>query len=159
MRVPELLTVDRIACNAEAASKKRALEVLSGLIARTLGDGGAKGNPTPMEVFDSLMARERLGSTGVGHGVAIPHGRMKKGDRPVVAFARLKNGIDFDAVDREPVDLLVAMLVPESSTDDHLQLLAQLAEMFSRGEFRDSLRGAPDAESIYSVFQHWQTGH
>jgi PTS system nitrogen regulatory IIA component len=161
MRVPELITVDRIACNAEAASKKRALEVLSSLISGALG--ATQGNPedrlSPMEVFDSLMARERLGSTGLGHGVALPHGRAKKGDQTVVAFARLAKGIDFDAVDREPVDLLFAMLVPEKSTDEHLQLLAQLAEMFSRGEFRESLRHAPDAAAIYGVFQNWPTEH
>lgn len=161
MRVPELITADRIAPHADAASKKRALEVLSSLIAGALHDqqGDPESRLTALEVFDSLMARERLGSTGLGHGVALPHGRAKKGERPMVAFARLKQGIDFDAIDHQPVDLLFAILVPENSTDEHLQLLAQLAEMFSRDDFRASLRNAPDAAAIHGLFQSWSAGH
>jgi PTS system nitrogen regulatory IIA component len=150
MRVPDLITVDRIACDSEATSKKRALELVSALIAR--GETGLG----EAEVFDSLLARERLGSTGLGHGVALPHGRVKTSDRTVGAFVRLKSGVDFDAVDREPVDLLFAMLVPEHSTDEHLELLAHLAEMFSDADMRRKLREAADAEAVKSLIDAWQ---
>lgn len=151
MEVAELIAADRVVTDAEAASKKRALEMLSTLIAR------AQGNLGPVEVFDSLLARERLGSTGLGHGVAIPHGRIKGGDRAIGAFVRLRKGIDFDAVDREPVDLLFAMLVPENSTEEHLQLLARLAEIFSDPEMRRRLREAGDAETVLRLFAAWQS--
>ncbi|MGE0080696.1 MAG: PTS IIA-like nitrogen regulatory protein PtsN [Thiohalomonadaceae bacterium] len=152
MRVPDLITVDRIACDSEAGSKKRALELVSALIAR--GESGLG----DAEVFDSLLARERLGSTGLGHGVALPHGRVKTSEQTVGAFLRLKKGVDFDAVDREPVDLLFAMLVPEHSTDEHLQLLAQLAEMFSDTDMRRRLREAADAEAVKRLIDSWRPG-
>lgn len=150
MLVPDLITPDRVAWNAEAGSKKRVLEELSALIAEgqeSLGTG---------EIFDSLLSRERLGSTGLGHGVAIPHGRVKNSDRTIGAFIKLRNGIDFDAVDDEPVDLLFALLVPEQSTDEHLQLLAQLAEMFSDPALRKALREAGDQETLYRLLKDWR---
>ncbi len=152
MRVSDLISVDRIDCDTEAGSKKRALELVSALIAR--GETGL----ADAEVFESLLARERLGSTGLSHGVALPHGRVKTSERTVGAFVRLRKGVDFDAVDREPVDLMFAMLVPEHSTDEHLQLLAQLAEMFSDADMRRRLREAADAEAVKRIIDAWQPG-
>jgi PTS system nitrogen regulatory IIA component len=143
------LSLERVACDAQAASKKRVLEQLSALIA----DGQAA--LTETEIFDSLIARERLGSTGLGHGVAIPHGRVKNSDKTIGAFIKLQQGIDFDAVDNRPVDLLFALLVPEESTDEHLQLLARLAEMFSDQAFVEQLRSANSTEQVYAMISGW----
>lgn len=150
MQVAELLELDRISCNTQSASKKRVLEQLSQLLAanqETLSQN---------QVFDSLLSRERLGSTGLGHGVAIPHGRMKESDNTLAAFIKLQQGVDFDASDNQPVDLLFALLVPEEATEEHLQLLAQLARMFSDGALVKQLRDAPDARSLLTIIQEWQ---
>lgn len=150
MHIADLLTAERVACGDPSASKKRVLEQLSALIA-----GGQQAlNPT--DIFDSLLARERLGSTGLGHGVAIPHGRVKNGTVTVGAFIKLQKPIDFDAVDGEPVDLLFGLLVPEQSTQEHLQLLAQLAEMFSDAAFVASLRSAESAAELHTRLSQWK---
>jgi PTS system nitrogen regulatory IIA component len=153
MQVAELLNLDRISCNTQSASKKRALEQLSQLLAAN------QETLTQNQVFDSLISRERLGSTGLGHGVAIPHGRLKESDTTLAAFIKLQEGIDFDASDNQPVDLLFALLVPEEATDEHLQLLAQLARMFSDEELVRQLRSAPDAHSLLTTIQEWQGRH
>lgn len=149
MQLSELLSPERVACDVQAASKKRVLEQLSAMIA----DGQA--TLTETDIFDSLIARERLGSTGLGHGVAIPHGRAKNSVKTTGAFIKLQEGVDFDAVDNQPVDLLFALLVPEESTDEHLQLLSQLAEMFSNREFVERLRAASTTEQVYSLISGW----
>ncbi len=150
MQVAELLDLDRISCNSQSASKKRVLEQLSQLLAanqETLSQN---------QVFDSLLSRERLGSTGLGHGVAIPHGRMKESDHTLAAFIKLQQGVDFDASDNQPVDLLFALLVPEEATEEHLQLLAQLARMFSDAALVQQLRNAADAHSLLTIIKEWQ---
>lgn len=151
MLLANLLTVDRIRCNAQAASKKRVLEQLGALLA-----GGA--SLTPTEVFNSLLSRERLGSTGLGHGVAIPHARMKGNELTAAAFIKLEQGVDFDAVDGEPVDLVFGLLVPEASTEEHLTLLAHLAEMFSDKAFVVRLRAAASNEEIHRLLTQWRPG-
>lgn len=153
MQVAELLDTDRISCNSQAASKKRVLEQLSQLIA------GSQGGLTSNQVFDSLLSRERLGSTGLGRGVAIPHGRLKDNENTIAAFIKLEQGVDFDAVDSEPVDLLFALLVPEHSTEEHLQLLAQLAEMFSDKAFVQRLRNCADAATLLNTLKAWHQSH
>jgi PTS system nitrogen regulatory IIA component len=153
MQVAELLDLDRISCNTQSASKKRVLEELSQLLAanqETLSQN---------QVFDSLLSRERLGSTGLGHGVAIPHGRLKESNTTLAAFIKLQEGIDFDASDNQPVDLLFALLVPEEATEEHLQLLAQLARMFSDEKLVQQLRVSPDARSLLTAIQEWQGQH
>jgi PTS system nitrogen regulatory IIA component len=134
MRISDILTSDRVRCGVEANSKKRALEVLSAQIA--LGDPSL----TPRAVFDCLLARERLGSTGLGSGVAIPHGRLPNLLQAIGAFIRLKEPVNFDSLDNEPVDLLFGLLVPAASTDEHLQMLSLLAEGFSDETLRSQLR-------------------
>ena len=110
MEISEILLPECVDCAGECQSKKSALETLARLIA------GSDPDLSPLEVFDSLVARERLGSTGLGHGVALPHGRVKNGKSTRAAFVKLRTGIDFDAIDQQPVDLLFALLVPEDST-------------------------------------------
>jgi len=145
MHISEILTGDRILCNVDLSSKKAVLETLSGLIA------GASSGLTGQEVFNSLLSRERLGGTGLGNGIALPHGRLKNGLSTIAAFIKLKRGVDYDAVDHQPVDLIFALLVPEQSTEEHLQVLAQLAEMFNKPEFLARLRKEESSEAIHSL--------
>ena len=108
-------------------------------------------------VFDSLFARERLGSTGLGQGVAIPHGRIAKLNAPVGAFLRLKEAIPFEAPDAKPVNLLFFVLVPEKATDTHLQILASLAEMFADTSMRSALASLPDAADVHRALTNFNT--
>ena len=152
MQLSDILTCDHIVTDSTATSKKRALEQLSSLMAS--GDS----NLDPLTIFDSLVARERLGGTGLGHGVALPHGRISGNRKTVAAFLRLNHGIDFDAVDQQPVDLLFGLLVPEESTQEHLDLLAELAERLSQAEFRRSLREAIPTDQLCALLTGSQSG-
>ena len=145
MRISDILTSERIICNVTLSSKKAALETLSGLIA------SASIRLDEQEVFNSLLTRERLGGTGLGNGIALPHGRLKDGLSTIAAFIKLRQGVDYDAVDHQPVDLIFALLVPEHSTEEHLQVLAQLAEMFNKPEFLTQLRREESEEAIYGL--------
>lgn len=109
----------------------------------------------PDAICDALLARERLGSTGLGQGVAIPHGRIRGLRHAVGAFARLATPIDFDAPDGRPVDLMFVLLVPEKANETHLQLLSTLAQMFSDRVFRESVTAAEDATAAHSLFAAW----
>ena len=151
MNISDIISPDRVACDLDVSSKKRVLEQLSDMLASNSAETLA-----PQEVVDSLIARERLGSTGIGYGVAIPHGRVKNTDHAIAAFVQLHEGVDFDASDKQDVDLLFALLVPENSTEEHLQLLAQLAEMFSDEEFRAKLRASKDCQAIYTLLSTWK---
>ena len=145
MEIADILTPERISCDLTLRSKKAALETLADLIA------GADSSMSVQEVFNSLLTRERLGGTGLGHGIALPHGRLQNSFSTIAAFIRLKQGVDYAASDRQPVDLIFALLVPEHSTEEHLQILAQLASKFDRPEFLAQLRGAASAAAIYEL--------
>jgi len=145
MNFTDLISTHRIAVGVECSSKKRALEMLSQLI------GDSADNINQNDVFDSLIARERLGGTGLGKGIAIPHGRLKSGSQTLAAFIQLKDGVDFDAPDGIAVDLLCALTVPEECSDEHLQVLAYLSEIFSDENTRNKLRSANDSQEIYSI--------
>ena len=153
MQLSDLISPGRIGCNLDAQSKKRALEQLSELISQD------QDTITSTQVFDSLLSRERLGGTGVGHGVAIPHGRLRNSKQTLGAFIKLARGVDYDAADKQPVDLLFALLVPEESTEEHLQILAQLAAMFSDEAMREKLRHAQTTADIHKLLLEWQTSH
>ncbi|MBT3047371.1 MAG: PTS IIA-like nitrogen regulatory protein PtsN [Candidatus Thiodiazotropha sp.] len=141
------LVEERIGCNVEAASKKRVLEQLGQRLADAVPDLNQD------LVFDALLERERLGSTGLGKGIALPHARMPQISEALAAFIQLPEGIDFDAIDNQPVDLAFAMLVPEEATDEHLQLLAKLAQMFDDQAFCATLREATTAHDLYQLIQ------
>jgi len=143
MQIADLVRADRVRLDTGITSKKRALERLSELL--VADDAG----PAASVVFDALSARERLGSTGLGHGVAIPHGRMAEIDAPRVAVLRLEQGVDFEAIDHEPVDILIALVVPEESTSEHLELLAQLARALSQPDNIASLRRSADSPALH----------
>ncbi len=145
MLPPQFLVPARIERDVSITSKKRLLE----LLARRLADADPALHFD--KVFDRLLERERLGSTGLGHGVALPHARMKGLREAIGAFVQLRTGVDFDAIDQKPVDLALAMLVPESATEAHLQLLAQLAARFDEERLRTQLRNAKSAEEILQL--------
>ena len=150
MQLVDFISPERIACKVNAHSKKRALEELSSLIAHDQSTISAT------EIFDSLLSRERLGATGIGHGVALPHGRLKNTQHTTAALVQLQNAVDFDSIDNEPVDLLFALVVPEHATDDHLQILAMLASLFQQEPFRERLRAAESPDEILALLQDWQ---
>jgi PTS system nitrogen regulatory IIA component len=154
MQLSDIITPERVVAQLHATSKKRALETISKLIAEHSDTSlGAS------EIFDSLIARERLGSTAIDHGVALPHGRLKNSKHTIGAFVQLSEGIDCDAMDRQDVRLLFALLVPEESTQEHLQLLARLAEMFSNTELREQLNKATDKQALYDLLISWDKTH
>ena len=151
-RLVAILPLEQIVVDADITSKKRAFEELGFLFENLQGI-----NRTT--VTASLLARERLGSTGLGHGVAIPHGRTSALPGAVGAFLRLAEPIDFSALDGQPVDLVFALAVPEHFSHQHLLLLSQLAEMFSDAAFCARLRTAPDNGALYALLADWQLAH
>lgn len=140
----DLLPAERVRTDLAAADKGALIEQLARLLA---------GGRDPAIAREALAARERLGSTGLGHGVAIPHGRSAKVDDACAAFVRLAAPVDFGADDGRPVDLVAALLVPAHFTDQHLKLLAELAELFSDTAITTALRDAPDATALRAVLK------
>jgi PTS system nitrogen regulatory IIA component len=147
--VAKLLAPDHVLVDLSASSKKRLFEQ-AGLLFEN-HDGLARS-----VVYDSLFARERLGSTGLGQGVAIPHGRIKGLKEALGAFIRLGQPIPFDAPDGAPVTLVFVLLVPEKATEKHLQILSELAQMFSDKPLRDEMIAAPDAAALHRLVTSWQ---
>ena len=151
MEITELIDPERIARVPEASSKKRVIEMLSERLVIGQTELSARA------VFDSLIGRERLGSTGLGHGVALPHGRVTHTEQAIGAFLKLDKGVDFDALDRQPVDLIFGLLVPDHYTDEHLRILSHLAEMFSDPAFCQRLRQADHDQALYQFFHDWRS--
>ncbi len=147
--ISKILTPECVLLDSESASKKRVFERVGLLFENTQ-------HIARSQVFDSLFAREKLGSTGLGQGVAIPHGRVKGLRDAVAAFVKMQNPIPFDAPDGQPVNFIFVLLVPERATDMHLQLLGELAQMFSDKSFRDKLENTDDPVAIHKLFSDWQ---
>ena len=152
IRLETILTPGRSLVNVPGGSKKRALEQIANLISSQVPELEMQ------DVFEALIAREKLGSTGFGNGIAIPHCRLEGCDTPVSALLHLEKPIDFDAIDGAPVDLLFVLLVPQAATDAHLELLRQIASMLDRKEVRDKLRSAGSNEALYQVVLDEQNG-
>ena len=152
IRLENILTPGRSLVNVPGGSKKRVLEQIANLVARELPDLNGQ------DIYESLIAREKLGSTGFGNGIAIPHCRLTGCAAPISALLRLSTAVDFDAIDGVPVDLLFVLLVPEAATDEHLELLRQIASMLDRGDVRERLRQAPDSDTLYQVVVDVQSG-
>ncbi len=146
--ISKILSPENILLDAESASKKRVFERVGLLFENSQ-------NIARSQVFDSLFAREKLGSTGLGQGVAIPHGRIKNLRDAVAAFVKTETPIPFDAPDGAPVNLIFVLLVPERATDLHLQLLGELAQMFSNADFRSRLQACNDPAAIHQMFCDW----
>lgn len=149
-----LLAPSRIMCiHDDTYSRKRLLRELSNLLVLD-----TKLQAT--EVFSALFARERLGSTSIGNGVAIPHARLDKNiDKPIGAFIQISSGLtDFCPNATQPIDLFFALAVPEDSTDEYLNILSKLAQMFSDKIFCDQIRSTKDCQTLYHLFTNWQSG-
>jgi PTS system nitrogen regulatory IIA component len=144
MPFQSLLAADRIVLLVEAGDRDGVLDAA----ARLLSDASPA---TTQAIGESLRKRERLGSTGIGHGIAIPHGRTNAFDHARAAFLRLRTPVDFGASDGQPVDMVFAMAVPEHFTQEHLQLLAQIAEHFADDTFRAAVRNARDVDALRAL--------
>jgi PTS system nitrogen regulatory IIA component len=147
-RLANILPVEQVLVGVDATSKKRAFEEAGLLFENLHGLSRAL-------VTDSLFARERLGSTGLGHGVAIPHGRIKGLKSPMAAVFQLAQSIGFDAPDEQPVKILFFLLVPEAATQKHLEILSEIAELLSNASVRDGMLVSPSAQSLHALIAHW----
>ncbi len=150
--IAQLLPESNIIIDLDVTSKKRVFEQVGLLFENTL-------HIARSQVFDSLFAREKLGSTGLGQGVAIPHGRIKGLREAAAALVRMKEAIPFDAPDGLPVSIACVLLVPEKATDQHLLILSELAQMFSNKNFREKLLHSRDAKEIHQLISDWMPEH
>ncbi|MCM3564322.1 MAG: PTS sugar transporter subunit IIA [Hydrogenophaga sp.] len=151
-RLSAILPAAQVLVSVDATSKKRAFEEAGLLFETQHGLNRAL-------ITDSLFARERLGSTGLGHGVAIPHGRIKGLKQPLAAVFQLASPIGFDAPDEQPVQLMIFLLVPEAATQKHLEILSEIAELLSDGGLREQMKGAVDAAALHTLIANWQSAH
>jgi PTS system nitrogen regulatory IIA component len=147
-RLAAILPVEQVLVGVDATSKKRAFEEAGLLFESLHGLSRAL-------VTDSLFARERLGSTGLGHGVAIPHGRIKGLKSPMAAVFQLTQAIGFDAPDEQAVKLLIFLLVPEAATQKHLEILSEIAEILSNASTRDNMISSATASSLHDLIDKW----
>ncbi len=143
--IADILTLERVKLHADGASKKRVLELVSQVLAT------AQSGLEAWEIFDLLLARERLGSTGVGRGVAIPHGKLASLQAPAGCFLRLHEPVDFNSPDGQKVGMIFAILVPEGDEGTHLAILGQLARRFSDPEFCSAIRATESSEVAFSL--------
>ena len=149
-RLSQILPPAQVLVSVEATSKKRAFEEAGLLFENQHGMNRAL-------ITDSLFARERLGSTGLGHGVAIPHGRIKGLKAPMAAVFQLHTPIGFDAPDEQAVALLIFLLVPEAATQKHLEILSEIAELLSDSALREKLKVTADAAALHQLLSSWQS--
>lgn len=152
MDITDLISTDGIVPSLRVTSKKQLLQELARK-ASTLTDVEAR------EIFDVLLERERLGTTGVGNGIAIPHGKLAKLDKLYAVFARLDKPVDFDAIDDEPVDLVVLLLAPEAAGADHLKALARVSRLLRDRTVCTKLRGCESTDAIYALFSAAAASH
>ena len=148
-RLAAILPASNVLVDVDATSKKRVFEHVGLLFENQHAVARAT-------VTDNLFARERLGSTGLGHGVAIPHGRIKGLKTPLAAVLRVQQAIPFDAPDDEPVTLMIFVLVPEAATQRHLEILSEIAEMLSDRELRDRLKTESPADKVHELISNWE---
>ncbi len=147
-QLSQILSEKNIVLDLECSSKKRAFEQAGLIFENNCGIARST-------VSDNLFARERLGSTGLGHGVAVPHGRIRGLKAPLAAFVRLSEPIPFESPDGEPVKLLIFLLIPDNVTQQHLEILSEIAEMFSDKGFRSELTEDSDSQSLYTKLVNW----
>jgi nitrogen PTS system EIIA component len=144
MNIGELLDRTAISARVSAANKKKALAVISEIAARNFG-------LEPGDVLDALIEREAAGSTGVGHGVAVPHARLEGLQRMRGIFVRLEQPVEFQSVDDQPVDLLFALFAPKNAGAEHLRALARVSRLLRQGELREQLRKARSADAVHAL--------
>ncbi len=148
----ELITPASIIANLRAGNKKQALQELARKASELTGQHERM-------IFDVLLERERLGTTGVGHGIAIPHGKLASLDRVYGLFARLERPIDFDAIDEQPVDLMFLLLAPEQAGADHLKALARVSRLLRDNAVCEKLRGSTSADALYALLTQTEASH
>ncbi|MBL4940129.1 MAG: PTS IIA-like nitrogen regulatory protein PtsN [Colwellia sp.] len=148
MTLQDILTLDCTQCAVPASSKKRLLEQICQLAAKELGDCNAS------DLLDSLLNREKMGSTGIGNGIAIPHGRLNNTDKAIAVFITTEHAIDFDAIDNKPVDILICLFVPQESTQEHLQTLQSIAKLFSDRKTAKQVRKCTNKQEMFNLIQH-----
>ncbi|MFT6113198.1 MAG: PTS system nitrogen regulatory IIA component [Oleispira sp.] len=141
--IDSILTPERTVKSAPVSSKKKVLEYLGSFIADQIPESSAD------EIYERLLNRERMGSTGIGEGIAIPHCRLKQCNKTLGVLLQLEQPIDFDAIDKQPVDLIFALLVPEEATDEHLKTLSMLAQKLSQADYCEALRNSADSQNLY----------
>lgn len=144
MDLTDLLEPERIHCHVALQSKKRAMQTVAELLATAIDNEEL----SERNVLDALIARERLGSTGLGHGVALPHSRLAGVEKPIAAMLTLETGVDFDAADNTAVDIVCGLLVPEDCNEEHLQILASLARRFNDDALRERIRRCDSGDAL-----------
>lgn len=149
MEITDLVTPAAVVASLKATSKKQALQELARRAAELTGE-------QERAIFDVLLERERLGTTGVGDGVAIPHGKLPNLRKLVGIFARLERPIDFEAIDEQPVDLIFLLLAPGTAGADHLKALARVSRLLRDRQTREKLRGSETREALYALLVEQQ---
>ena len=152
MDIADLISPEGVVANLRVTSKKQALQELSKRAATLTGQ-------PERTIFEVLVERERLGTTGVGNGIAIPHGKLPSLDKLYGLFARLEKPIDFDAIDEQPVDLICVLLAPEAAGADHLKALARVSRLLRDAAVCEKLRGTDKADAIYALLRESTTSH
>jgi PTS system nitrogen regulatory IIA component len=152
MTLTDLITRDAVVASLKVGAKKHALQELSAIAARQCGMPAS-------EIFEALLQRERLGSTGIGSGIAIPHGKLAKVEHIFGVFARLEKPIDFEALDGQPVDLILLLIAPESAGADHLKALARAARLLRSQSTTAKLRATRDANTLYGILADEPKSH
>jgi len=147
--LPELIASERVVCRCEVTSKKRAIQTVAELMASSINDEEL----SEMDIMDALVGREKIGSTAIGHGVALPHARIPDLDYAMATLITLEKGVEFDAPDEQDVDLIVGLLVPQECDTEHLEILAGIAKRFSRDDFRETVRTFMQAEDLFGYIQ------
>ncbi|TNF88721.1 MAG: PTS IIA-like nitrogen regulatory protein PtsN [Gammaproteobacteria bacterium] len=146
MTISALLSPQSIFIDTEITSKKKLLELIANIVAdRT--------NLSESSIYNNLLNRERLGSTGLGQGFAVPHARVDDLDKTIGCFFRLKQAVNFESPDNRPVDLVFTIIIPEEATEEHLMILSSLASIFSREEICDAIRNAASKDEIAQIIQ------
>ncbi|OED40655.1 hypothetical protein AB833_11330 [Chromatiales bacterium (ex Bugula neritina AB1)] len=153
--ISKLLDLSRISCGATSTSKKKSLQLIARLMEDWLGID--EDDDVDMDVMDALAARERLGCTGMGHGIAIPHGRVDFVTEPLGALITLDEAVDFDAPDEQPVDVVFGLLMPEDQTEEHLKILASLAKFFNAPENREAIRLSRSPQELIDIIAEAET--
>ena len=146
MTISALLSPQTIFLDTEISSKKKLLELIANIVAD-------KTQLSESSIYNSLLSRERLGSTGLGQGFAVPHARLNDLDKTLGCFFRLKDAVNFEAPDNRPVDLVFTIIIPEEATEEHLMILSSLARIFSRPEVCDAIRNAASKDEIAEIIQ------
>lgn len=152
MEIHELLIPAGVIANLRVANKRQALQELARRVAALSGQDEHK-------IFETLLEREQLGSTGIGSGTAVPHGRLPNLAKPVALFARLEKPVDFEAIDEQPVDLIFVLLTPSAASADHLKALARISRLLRNRAMCTKLRGTDDADAIYALLTDRAASH